>query len=136
MSENLNEELKRSLINSQRDELTEHFIYSRLAESTKDEMNRGVLKKLSEDELEHYRAWQKVTHTEPKRKSFKMWSYLLIARLFGPTFALRLMERGEDSAHEFYETVGEQVPEASSIDSFIDQSARFSFSEIISSTSA
>lgn len=112
MSENLNEELKRSLINSQRDELTEHFIYSRLAESTKDEMNRGVLKKLSEDELEHYRAWQKVTHTEPKRKSFKMWSYLLIARLFGPTFALRLMERGEDSAHEFYETVGEQVPEA------------------------
>jgi rubrerythrin len=75
MSENLNEELKRSLINCQRDELTEHFIYSRLAESTKNEKNRGVLKKLSEDELEHYGAWQKVTDAEPKRKSFNMWKY-------------------------------------------------------------
>jgi len=112
MSEGISEELKRSAINSQRNELTEHVIYDKLARSTKDEKNRSVLKHLSEDELGHYQMWEKITHAAPRHKSFKVWRYLLISRLFGLTFALKLMERGEMGAHEFYTKLGEHAPEA------------------------
>jgi len=112
VSETLSGKLKKRFIKSQRQELTEHIVYARLADLAKDEKNKEILKQLSEDELRHYKAWKQLTNAEPKQKSFKIWRYVLISRLFGLTFGLKLMERGEKNAEKSYGKVSEQVPAA------------------------
>lgn len=112
MSETLSEALKKTFIACQRQELTEHIIYDKLAGSAKDEQNKKTLKQLSEDELRHYNIWKELTKAEPKQSSLKVWKYMLISRLFGLTFAMKLMERGEEGAMKFYEKISEQAPEA------------------------
>jgi len=111
MSETLSEGLKKTFIASQRQELTEHIIYDKLARSAKSEKNKKVLKQLSEDELRHYDIWKGLTKAEPKQKSFEVWKYVLISKLFGLTFGLKLMERAEQGAKKFYEEVSKQAPE-------------------------
>ena len=112
MPETLSEELKKTFIACQRQELTEHIIYDKLAGSAKDEQNKKTLKQLSEDELRHFNIWKELTKAEPKQSSLKVWKYMLISRLFGLTFAMKLMERGEEGAMKFYEKISEQAPEA------------------------
>jgi VIT1/CCC1 family predicted Fe2+/Mn2+ transporter len=104
--------LKKSIIKSQRQEITEHVIYSKLAESTKDEKNQKTLKELADDELEHYQVWKSLTKKEVKPKSRTIRKYMLYARLFGLTFSLKLMEHGEQRAQKFYASLSEKVPEA------------------------
>ena len=112
MAETLTEDLRRKIIDAQRDELTEHIVYDKLAKSTKDENNGRTLRQLSEDELGHYNIWKGLTNLEVKQKSFKVWRYLLISKLFGLTFGLKLMERREEGAQEFCKRISEHVPEA------------------------
>lgn len=112
MAEALTEDLRRKIIDAQRDELTEHIVYDKLAKSTKDENNGRTLRQLSEDELGHYNIWKGLTKLDVKQKSFKVWRYLLISRLFGLTFGLKLMERREEGAQEFCNGISEHVPEA------------------------
>ncbi|MEM1798585.1 MAG: hypothetical protein QXX87_05110, partial [Candidatus Jordarchaeales archaeon] len=85
----------------QRGEITEHLIYKRLAERAKG-VNREVLKRISEDELKHYEFWKSYTSRSVKPDMLKVFFYLLVARLFGLTFAVKLMERGEGRAEERY----------------------------------
>ncbi len=112
MSQTLSEELRKTLIACQRQELTEHIIYDKLARSSKDEKNKKTLKQLSEDELGHYNIWKELTKAEPKQSTLKVWKYMLISRLLGLTFAMKLMERGEEGAMKFYESISEQAPQA------------------------
>ncbi len=95
--------MQKELVKSQRNEITEHFIYKRLAESNK--KNKITLKKISEDELKHYNIWKNYTKQEVKPSKFKISKYLLLSKLFGMTFALKLMERGESKAQISYEKI-------------------------------
>ncbi|NWF96930.1 MAG: VIT1/CCC1 transporter family protein [Candidatus Thorarchaeota archaeon] len=112
MSSEISEELRRRITASQRDEITEHVIYRRLAESAKDERNREVLTRLSDDELAHYEIWRELSGVEMKPSSLRVKKYVWISRLFGLTFGLKLMESGEERAQEFYQSVAEQAPQA------------------------
>jgi rubrerythrin len=47
------------MLTAQRNEITEHVIYSKLAESIKDAQSRSILKRLSEDGRRHYDLWKK-----------------------------------------------------------------------------
>ncbi|MEM1659256.1 MAG: VIT1/CCC1 transporter family protein [Candidatus Jordarchaeales archaeon] len=89
------------ILDVQRGEITEHLIYKRLAERAKG-VNREVLKRISEDELKHYEFWKSYTSRSVKPDMLKVFFYLLVARLFGLTFAVKLMERGEGRAEERY----------------------------------
>ena len=62
----MNERLKASLLKAQKNEITEHFIYKKLAEITKNERNRKVLNKIAEDEDVHYQYLKKLTPQEVK----------------------------------------------------------------------
>jgi len=112
MSGALDRELMKRVIASQRQEITEYVIYSKLAESAKDEENRRTLKKLADDELDHYNIWKSLTGEDVKPKSSTVRKHMLYARLFGLTFSLKLMENGEKKAEKFYQTLSEQVPQA------------------------
>jgi VIT1/CCC1 family predicted Fe2+/Mn2+ transporter len=115
MSGTLSKKLRKSITKSQKQEITEYVIYSKLAESAKDEENKRTLKQLADDELAHYDLWKSVTKKEMKPKSLTVRKYMLITRLFGLTFGLKLMENTEKRAVKFYENLSEELPEAGEI---------------------
>ena len=67
------------------------------------------------DELRHYRIWQSYTEEEvaPKRGIIQLFYW--ISRLFGLTFGVKLMERGEGDAQDNYSGLNKIIPEADAI---------------------
>jgi VIT1/CCC1 family predicted Fe2+/Mn2+ transporter len=99
------------LENFQRTEITEYHIYKRLAKSIKDPENRLILEKIAEDELRHAEDWKKYTQREIKPNRWDIFKYTLIGRLFGFTFGIKLMERGEQNAQANYAQLKGKIPE-------------------------
>jgi VIT1/CCC1 family predicted Fe2+/Mn2+ transporter len=97
--------------NFQRIEITEHHIYKRLAGSIKDPENSEILDQIADDELRHYHDWKKYTEREIKPNMWDVWKYFLISRIFGFTFGIKLMERGEKKAQENYSLLIGKVPD-------------------------
>jgi vacuolar iron transporter family protein len=106
------ETLQKKLLQYQKAEITEHFIYRKLAAAEKSEANRKVLDDIADGELRHYHEWQQHTKREVKPDTFKIFIYYTISRVLGLTFGVKLMERGEGEAQISYGHIKEQVPEA------------------------
>jgi VIT1/CCC1 family predicted Fe2+/Mn2+ transporter len=109
-------ELHQQLLIFQQNEITEHHIYKRLARTFKSPENRKILEKIADDELQHYNLWKAYTHQEVKPNQIGLWFYYLISRIFGFTFGVKLMERGEEDAQSNYEQLKGKIKE---IDAFI-----------------
>jgi VIT1/CCC1 family predicted Fe2+/Mn2+ transporter len=103
--------LMKLIVNSQRREITENIIYSKLAASAKEQKNSIVLKHIAEDELRHYNFWKKYTNRDVKPYLFLVWRYYLLSRILGFTFGIKLMERGEGDAQEKYSKLTKIIPE-------------------------
>lgn len=106
----LSEDLQRKALGAQKNEITEHIIYGRLALKLKDANNSEVLEQISRDELGHYRFWNSLTGREVSPSKIKIFFYLLITRIFGLTFGIKLMEKGEDLAQDVYGRLKEVDP--------------------------
>ena len=100
----MNSKLNRLLTKFQKNEITEHFVYQKLASKTSGP-NKAVLERISQDELKHYNEWKKITGKEVKPCKLKIFFYTFLAKIFGLTFAIKLMEDGEESAEKNYEEV-------------------------------
>ena len=111
----LDKSVEKVILDAQRNEITEHLIYERLSRSVKDPHNKEVLKHISDEELRHYNFWKKYTHRDVKPNMWKVWKYLLISKIFGITFGIKLMENGEEEAQTTYERISEFIPEAKNI---------------------
>jgi len=103
------------LLQLQRNEITEHFVYQRLLRSTNDPRTREILERISRDELRHYQFWKQYTLKDTKPDRVSIWKYSLLSRLFGITFGLKLMEKGEQRAHGGYEAISRTLPAAKDI---------------------
>lgn len=106
------QEVRRKLIAAQRNELTEMHIYRRLAERTADAHNRKILGHIADDEERHCRLWRKLSGREIGPDWGKVRKYLLLARIFGVTFAVKLMEGREKRSQVDYEELSRHIPEA------------------------
>ncbi|MCR6669240.1 MAG: VIT1/CCC1 transporter family protein [archaeon YNP-WB-040] len=111
----LDKSVEKVILDAQRNEITEHLIYERLSRSVKDPHNKEVLKRISDEELRHYNFWKKYTRRDVKPNMWKVWKYLLISKIFGITFGIKLMENGEEEAQTTYERISELIPEAKNI---------------------
>jgi VIT1/CCC1 family predicted Fe2+/Mn2+ transporter len=109
--------LRQLLLVFQKNEITEYHIYQRLAKSIKSPENQAILEKIAEDELKHYHLWKKYTYQDVKPNQVMMWFYYLISRIFGFTFGIKLMERGEEDAQANYEKLKGKIEE---IDVFLE----------------
>ena len=96
----------------QQNELTESVIYEEIAKFAKGEENKEVLLRLAQEEKAHYEIWKKYTGIEMKPQKIKIFRYKLLARIFGFTFTVKLMENGEEAAQEEYGVVAEEVEES------------------------
>lgn len=83
---------------AQRNEITEYHIYRKLVDFIGDEHNQDILTKIAEDELSHYQFWKEYSEQEVTPNRLKVWFYYLVSVVFGVTFGIKLMERGEESA--------------------------------------
>jgi VIT1/CCC1 family predicted Fe2+/Mn2+ transporter len=104
------------LIKLQRNEITEHYIYNKLARIEKNAQNRSVLERIASDELNHYQVWKKFTNTEVKPSLLRIWWYYLISRILGLTFGIKLMEKNEGGAQNSYKKISQEIPEAAKIE--------------------
>lgn len=111
----LSPEVRQQLIQAQREEITEYHIYSRLAKQTKDPENQKVLTRIAVDELKHYKIWEAYTNKEVAPSQWEINKYYWISKIFGLTFGLKLMEKGEEKAQINYALIATEVPEALSV---------------------
>lgn len=105
-------EVRQQLIFAQREEITEFHIYSKLADQARDENNKKVLNQIASDELKHYKLWSAYTNKEVSPSYWEIRKYYWISRIFGLTFGLKLMEKGEEKAQINYALIATEVPEA------------------------
>jgi len=103
-------ELKQRIIGIQRSEITEHFIYKRLAKLIKEKNNQELLLKIAVDELKHYEFWKGLSGETVLPNKIKIIFYTLIVRMFGLTFGVKLMESGEGKAQDVYNKLRPVVP--------------------------
>jgi len=96
----------------QQNELTESVIYEKIARFAKGEENRQTLLRLAREERAHYEIWKKYTGTELKPEKAKVLKYSFLARTLGFTFAVKLMEKGEEGAQEEYALLAQEVEES------------------------
>jgi VIT1/CCC1 family predicted Fe2+/Mn2+ transporter len=108
-------ELKTQLLRYQRNEITEHHIYRRLAALQKSAENRRVLEQIADDEKRHYEHWKALTGEEVRPDRTKVRVFYWISRLFGFTFGAKLMERGEAGAQVAYGRLPPTVGDAKAI---------------------
>ena len=112
----LDKDTKKKLLTAQRNEITEHFIYDRLANSMKEGNNKKVLKQISEDELRHYGVWKEFTKEDVEPSKWKIFKYYWISKIFGLTFGIKLMEKGEEGAQVNYSNLSEFIAVAKKIE--------------------
>ena len=96
----------------QQSELTESVIYEAISKFAKGDENKKVLQRLAKEERAHYEIWKKYTGEEMKPEAGKVLKYKLIARIFGFTFAVKLMEKGEENAQDEYALLAKEVEES------------------------
>ncbi len=99
----------------QQNELTESVIYEKIAAFAKGEENKQTLLRLAREEYAHYEIWKKYTGEEMKPEKGKVFKYTFLARTLGFTFAVKLMERGEENAQGEYAILAEEVAESAMI---------------------
>lgn len=105
-------EIRQQLILAQREEITEYHIYSKLAGQTPNGENKEVLNRIAADEMRHYKLWSAYTNKEVSPSYWEVRKYYWIAKIFGLTFGLKLMEKGEKKAQVNYTLIATEVPEA------------------------
>lgn len=111
----MTEATKNILLKMQQNEITEYYVYSKIAKNMKESKNKEILLKIANEEKTHFEIWKRLIGQEKKPNKFKIFYFTTISRLFGFTFALKLMEKGEDNASEKYSKLEQEVPEAKKI---------------------
>lgn len=97
-------------------EITEYNIYSELAKLSKNTKNKSVLQEIANQELQHYNFWKSITKKEAKPNKYRIKKHIFLAKLFGLSFSLRLMEMGEDTASKFYASLKGKYPDIQKIE--------------------
>lgn len=112
MKKQLSEKALKIIKKMQQNELTESVIYEKIARFAKGDENKKTLLRLATEERAHYEIWKKYTELDMKPQKLKIFKYTLIARVLGFTFAVKLMENGEEAAQGEYALLAEEVEES------------------------
>ncbi len=112
----ISEKAMKTIKKMQQGEINEAYVYRAIAKRSKDEKNRGTLEQLANEEEAHYNIWKKYSGIEMSPEMGKVRWRSLAARVFGFTFVIKLMERGEANAQMIYDELSKEMPEAKEIE--------------------
>lgn len=108
-------DLQGRLLVLQQAEITGYQTYLKLADITKDAHNRETLRKIAGQEHRHYQTWKQYTGRDIQPEMGQVRFFFWVARLFGLTFAIKLMEKGEEAAQAAYRDLLQVIPEIEEI---------------------
>ena len=111
----MDKETQAHIETAMKNELSEYFVYTKLAECCYQGKNKQVLTDIANDELAHYKLWKGHLKKDIRPSVWKIWKYYLIARIFGLTFGIKLMEKGEEKAQGSYEKLAASFSDAEKI---------------------
>lgn len=112
MEQIISEKALKIIKKMQQNEITESAIYEQIAQRAKGEENKKVLLRLSNEEHAHYEIWKKYTGIEMKPEKGKVRKFKFLATVLGFTFAVKLMENGEENAQDEYALLENEVSES------------------------
>lgn len=98
----LDKHVIKEFLSFQKNEITESIVYNRLAAIEKDSNNRKIMQQIAHEEMQHYEVLKQYTGTDIAPDKGRISKYCWMARLFGITFAIKLMETSEISAYKGY----------------------------------
>lgn len=99
----------------QKNEITEHRIYTKIAAIATTPYNREVLTRIAGEELDHYGIWKRYTKQDVTADTLRVWYYYILSRLLGMTFAIKLMEGVEKRAQSADHAIPFIIPEVADI---------------------
>ncbi len=97
----------RELIAFQQNEITESTVYRKLAQIEKNPKNRELFEHIANDEQQHYEIFRQYSGKTLKPQKLRVMFFYFLARIFGVTFGIKLMENGETKAQEKYRALQE-----------------------------
>ncbi|MBN2659598.1 MAG: VIT1/CCC1 transporter family protein [Spirochaetales bacterium] len=113
--------LEKIILREQQNEINAYYIYGKLAEDLDDANNKSILEKISNDELKHYNYFQKRTGVELRPNKFFVGFTILICKILGLTFGLKLLEKAEQRGQDAYGEILDDLPE---IKTFLEDEER------------
>lgn len=115
MQSDISPQVQKRLVTFQKDEITAHIIYGRIAQREKDPHNKAVLERMANDEKEHAIFWERYTGVEVKPNRFLVVWYGILSVLLGYTFVLKLMEEKEEFSIQEYQAIEAEIPESRAV---------------------
>lgn len=111
----LSPEIREQILRAQKNEITEYHVYSNIAKTLPDDENRRIMIQIAEDEKRHSQEWEQYSGEKAVPNWPVVHFYSLVSRLFGYTFGIKLMEKGEEGAQVNYALIAQVVPAAGEI---------------------
>ena len=99
----------------QKDEATASKLYAIMAKNIKDEKNKEIMLKMSQEEYAHSLIWKQYTKQNAKPNPFKIFFYRIINYLLGYTFVIKLLEKDEYNGINSMDCVKDYFPEIEQI---------------------
>jgi VIT1/CCC1 family predicted Fe2+/Mn2+ transporter len=94
------------------EEITGAMVYAALAKNCRDAHNAAVLAGMAEAEKRHYAFWKSISGQDVAPNRRKIAAFTLLAKVLGLTFALKLLEKGEEVTAADYARVASFHPGA------------------------
>ena len=124
-------------------EATEAEVYRRLAKMQSDDVNRTILEGISLEEERHEAAIQKMTGMKVSADIGRVRKQIFLARVFGFTFSIKMMEGTEQDAAAEYRELGlhdiadeEEAHEQNMIEMLDEERLRYSGSVVLGMSDA
>ena len=124
-------------------EATEAEVYRRLAKLQEDPVNQSILEGIALEEERHEAVIAKMTGEEVKADRAKVTRQIVLARLFGFTFSVKMMEATEQDAAAEYRNLGlhdiaeeEEAHEQNMIGMLDEERLRYSGSVVLGMSDA
>lgn len=111
----MEQKLYKEIAAFQRDEITNHQLYNRLANLIRDKNNAQVMRNMAKTELEHYRFWRELSKIEVGPNNLMINAIILLSRILGLTFTIKLIEKGEKAGAEQYAAFEKYIPGAAQL---------------------
>lgn len=99
------------ILRAQKIEITEYFLYKKISKIVKDKKNKEIIERIAAQEKSHYELWKEITKKNVRPSYFHINFYYYLTRIFGLSFGLKFMERGESLALKLYDELKGEHPQ-------------------------
>ena len=108
----ISNELMKLVKKAQIDEEQGSILYAFMAKREKNEENKKLLEKMSQDEKVHAEVWKSITKKNLKPNKFSILWFKILTVVMGFTFVVKTMQKKESLAQYGYEQMQNELPEA------------------------